>query len=126
MQDLYGADEVAASARRSGARHLSLAWAETLPAVTAAVACGRAPEGLDVIASWATPPTRSGAVAPPDARVLLYGPSGFVDACLSALHDMRFGTEQVCFDRYQTHDGAAAPTPGLSIDTAAAAATLRG
>lgn len=101
VKDLYGADEVAASARRHGARHVSLAWAEHAPTAPSGTARGRAPLGLDSIAAWAA----SWSSAPAhrhDARVLLYGPSGFIDACLPPLHDMGYGDERIRYDRYQS------------------------
>lgn len=94
LRDLYGADELAASARRHGARHLTLTWAEHAPLSASGTARGRAPLGLDAISAWAGPTT-----AP---RVLLFGPAGFVDACLPVLHDMGVGPERIRFDRYQT------------------------
>ena len=102
VQDLYGADELAASARRHGARHLSLAWAEHAPTATSGTARGRAPLGLDAIGAWAASWSRTPSQATPDARVLLYGPGGFIDACLPVLHDMGFGAERIRFDRYQS------------------------
>lgn len=101
VKDLYGADEVAASARRHGARHMSLAWAEHAPTASSGTARGRAPLGLDSIAAWAASWSRPPSHAH-DARVLLFGPSGFIDACLPVLHDMAFDPERIRYDRYQS------------------------
>jgi ferredoxin-NADP reductase/ferredoxin len=111
MQGLYACEPTATDRRAGQTPHLIRGWVRQPAPSRPGVHFGRAPAGLlDTLRDVSLPRPAGAAPAAALPLVLLYGPPGFVDACVSELATAGLPPECIRSDPYHPGETAHAPS----------------